>query len=946
MGQFLLYLYRYAGQGCIIGQSNLSGQQVDSLLEESTDDSEILDTLRNTEVLLSLNKKRRWRLPATVCHMIRAGQFSNSSAMVSVLERHKLKRRANCVGFACSKKTGGVGLGFQSGCSESRFEGQKRYFSYSLDHVDQEESRRSVKKRIAEELKSLSKKKKGDKKKDAINTVDVFTVEGRRGNHVTNTSPVYNLEVFYPCPQSCSLTFNPKYTDVSMTQNDDGEMEIRSKVGSVKKSQRKHRKRFSPSDLANFNSEATSWDDDVQEMWREVYEDGEETSYSCHSLDVNGRQRHQSFSSSEEISSEDGDLDQTSYVSESILSRLVDQAELARAQWSNSYNKSCQKRRSRHHSEKLDRGKKTNPQWSDSDVKSHILTTERDIHGTLFPGQPESVTSQGSSNLKDGPVLCSVPVILSTNEVAPRNLKERFGNAYGEADCQPRRFCINITEEVRNVMSLTRSLISQMHTTFVIFTSARICQNGLETYHVMVNCAGCPESEHLTYAMPQGQTSLDSVLNTFVGNLFDLKKAGHVNFSDETPSCDTHALAPVNEMMLNKLKIQVDTFFTSDELSKASKTGSLQEKPVDANYFSASQMHLVNDSEIDIFCEICYENINATLLDTAHGTQLNACRHLFCDKCWRAHLRTRLREGTVHMTCPGYQCDTKLGPSTLLSLLHVTEVAQILQRACEDEVEICPTAKWCPITGCGRVLKLSTKLLETPGSERSSLADDTCLDVTCACGESWCFSCLSPAHWPARCGQAEDYLEKMKTLKPRDDNRDEETVFSPKPKPQEVEPLQLEGRLCPKCRRFINKNGGCPHMTCKCGHEFCWTCLRTYDSFHFDCRPDNKTVTKYSRVVRVRHLGRPDVDHGDGEQAARDEKETKSTKTASRRQKSSMYHRATQQRVEAERDNYRPSGIGELVSKICRATREDLQFKEEVSQGSNGVIIVMPLQRN
>lgn len=35
---------------------------------------------------------------------------------------------------------------------------------------------------------------------------------------------------------------------------------------------------------------------------------------------------------------------------------------------------------------------------------------------------------------------------------------------------------------------------------------------------------------------------------------------------------------------------------------------------------------------------------------------------------------------------------------------------------------------------------------------------------------------------------------------------------------------------CPKCEIPIEKTTGCPHMTCPCGHQFCWFCLKDYFS--------------------------------------------------------------------------------------------------------------------
>ena len=33
---------------------------------------------------------------------------------------------------------------------------------------------------------------------------------------------------------------------------------------------------------------------------------------------------------------------------------------------------------------------------------------------------------------------------------------------------------------------------------------------------------------------------------------------------------------------------------------------------------------------------------------------------------------------------------------------------------------------------------------------------------------------------------------------------------------------------CPKCDIPIEKISGCPHMTCPCGHHFCWYCYKDH----------------------------------------------------------------------------------------------------------------------
>ena len=49
--------------------------------------------------------------------------------------------------------------------------------------------------------------------------------------------------------------------------------------------------------------------------------------------------------------------------------------------------------------------------------------------------------------------------------------------------------------------------------------------------------------------------------------------------------------------------------------------------------------------------------------------------------------------------------------------------------------------------------------------------------------------------------------------------------------PSEVAEAAVAGvrvKRCPNCHEYIEKNGGCDHMTCRCRHEFAWTTLKPW----------------------------------------------------------------------------------------------------------------------
>lgn len=39
-----------------------------------------------------------------------------------------------------------------------------------------------------------------------------------------------------------------------------------------------------------------------------------------------------------------------------------------------------------------------------------------------------------------------------------------------------------------------------------------------------------------------------------------------------------------------------------------------------------------------------------------------------------------------------------------------------------------------------------------------------------------------------------------------------------------VTEIIVSAKRCPTCRVWVDKNGGCPYMSCICGEVFCWKC--------------------------------------------------------------------------------------------------------------------------
>ncbi|KAG5498713.1 hypothetical protein JKF63_03001 [Porcisia hertigi] len=217
-----------------------------------------------------------------------------------------------------------------------------------------------------------------------------------------------------------------------------------------------------------------------------------------------------------------------------------------------------------------------------------------------------------------------------------------------------------------------------------------------------------------------------------------------------------------------------------------------------------------------IVCEICAMEYNAHEV-----AGLSTCRHYFCVECWRDHIKSRVLENLIGTSCPEQGCYEVVGLPVMCELFadNGIEAAneeikntrrQIQRNYLTCFVETCPTLHWCPNPqSCSGVIHTPIPPLQGQGVR--------CL----VCNNTYCLRCGYEPHRPATCDNMR--LWKNYCLK----------------EGANLAYILSHTKQCPLCEKAIEKSGGCNHMTCKCGHEFCWVCLgpwKQHTGDYYSCR--------------------------------------------------------------------------------------------------------------
>ncbi|KAL4561044.1 hypothetical protein LXL04_033206 [Taraxacum kok-saghyz] len=193
----------------------------------------------------------------------------------------------------------------------------------------------------------------------------------------------------------------------------------------------------------------------------------------------------------------------------------------------------------------------------------------------------------------------------------------------------------------------------------------------------------------------------------------------------------------------------------------------------------------------ELHCGICFESYPLDNISSA------ACGHPFCNTCWTAYISTSINDGPGCLTlrCPIPSCGAAVGVDMVNMLTSEEDKKKYRRYLLRSYIEDSKKTKWCPAPGCDCAIEF-----EMGGGS---------YDVTCYCSYSFCWNCTEEAHRPVDCETVSKWIMKNSA------------------ESENMNWILANSKPCPKCKRPIEKNQGCMHMTCNppCKYEFCWLCL-------------------------------------------------------------------------------------------------------------------------
>lgn len=208
---------------------------------------------------------------------------------------------------------------------------------------------------------------------------------------------------------------------------------------------------------------------------------------------------------------------------------------------------------------------------------------------------------------------------------------------------------------------------------------------------------------------------------------------------------------------------------------------------------------------------------------------LMACGHVGCRECLKGFWGSRIVEGRVmdeDLVCLKDGCGGVAGAEEVREVVD-GEVFEKYERFVLDRILEKNGVVRCGRKGCEEVAWVEGRLARCGGCEFAFCVE---------CGKAW--------HGEESCVSEE--VERLVEMYEEADGKERDKIE------EEVKErggdvlwervatghalAEMKMKMCPQCGMGVEKNGGCAHMKCVCGCDFCWHCSKPLVAFmlHYD----------------------------------------------------------------------------------------------------------------
>lgn len=234
-------------------------------------------------------------------------------------------------------------------------------------------------------------------------------------------------------------------------------------------------------------------------------------------------------------------------------------------------------------------------------------------------------------------------------------------------------------------------------------------------------------------------------------------------------------------------------------------------------------------------CEVCLENLHPSLF-----CSVGDCPHSYCSQCLAHHILSKVDSKLTPIFCPDSTCAAEISFSTAQSILPPHRLLKLSQLLAE-RVILQQDKIYCPVRSCSALMLMPEG--GEGGEEEGGVRGPTQGSITrgramqCVeCGGMLCTRCKVVWHEGLTCEQYEQLP---------DDLRDADDV-----KLLALANLKQWMR-CGMCRAMVERNQGCNHMICRCGHQFCYSCGTGFTGgFCANCNRKSREARRERRARR------------------------------------------------------------------------------------------------